>query len=53
MRVHFSSRDLEDMFVMKINFNMYFLKEQVLNLKRIAKRKLQVQKLETYITKLN
>lgn len=52
MRACFSGRDLEDMFVMKINFNMYFLREWVLNLKKIVRRKLQIQKLETYINKL-
>lgn len=52
MRAHFSGRDLEYMFVMKINLNMYFLREWGLNLKKLVMRKLQIQKLETYINKL-
>lgn len=54
MRACFSGRDLEGMFAMKMkmNFNMYFLREWVLNLKKIVRRKLKIQKLETHINKL-
>lgn len=53
MRACLSGRDLEDMFVMKINFNTHFLREWVLNLKKIVRRKLKKKKkLETCINKL-
>lgn len=52
MRARFSGRDLEGMLAMKMNFNMYFLREWVLNLKKIVRRKLKIQKLETHINKL-